>query len=984
MKREVAPDSWLSGQSPSSLKLFFLVRYYLGYDQTTIKEDCTRELLYWQVRRDVLAERLDCSLVESILLGVALHCENCDNNENFPDGINVHNYVPDRVIQEYGEQKILSELMLISKKYPEYDKTEAQNLFIREASKITTFGCFYYTVDESTNNISSIGVSSTGILGFRLGSHLIKETVFHYKWADIWKGQLTSDQMTLTLKGPEHDASNTRKPTLQDLEVNFGYEKYKIEYIVQLCNLLFKINYAINVQSLEEGPLEKLQKLKHVPNLFDESRLRDHFDKDSKRIRAVSDVRGKSIRNRNEMAEKLPKNTIDQPNFPKFYQTNSLQDNATNLNYMNSQLKPRIVSTFLISVPAGSHISHFLKFENIEEKLEDNNRSLKSIFIAKFSLRCKTLSKSSAENIVNIGDKVLAINGTSTEQMTLKDAEKMLTSLNNEVELVLSQGQRNSTDTRNITTKWSKKSKLREKRVFSYDFMESDPESPTKYEQKPNPKPAEESSLEISEKSVHYDSGFDGFECSPVFAEQKQIKNQQIERKELHSHPSKLGKNGKRSDNKESENSISPKENELAFSAHTPEDDVFMSPLLTPPTDKVHFRGQTIKQYNHGDIFKVDLQKVDGSVGIILCDNFQQSGIFVRSLTANGSADLDGHVKPGDRVCKIHGYSLKNSTLDNAIKVLENAPQVVRMEVERWVIPINEYRKSTIDYSSFVTDENIFRVVLSKEASRGDHEVDSLGIAMCGFVDAFCENENEKIPRIYQVHAGGPAQKTGLIKPGDVILSVNGFPMENSTYHDFVYLVRYANGRIKFKVCRPLPGILTPISNCQPRNRLNEQTLIAPKTPTYINTNVRSAETSISRFQVRIHKTANEALGIKIKTYKIDPEKCYTVVRSINPGSLTEKEGNLRPGDIIEQFTFDSPNFTLNRSKPILRESENWMQLIKISTGVLNLTVVRKHENFVHDNNCSQEEICACVINFLSKNCGVRNGFDGPSRETRK
>ncbi len=72
--QEVAPEDWISGKT-QSFKLLFLVKYYVT-DESVIKNVTTRELLYWQIRRDILADRLDCSEVDSILFAaIALQTE---------------------------------------------------------------------------------------------------------------------------------------------------------------------------------------------------------------------------------------------------------------------------------------------------------------------------------------------------------------------------------------------------------------------------------------------------------------------------------------------------------------------------------------------------------------------------------------------------------------------------------------------------------------------------------------------------------------------------------------------------------------------------------------------------------------------------------------------------------------------------------------------------------------------------------------------
>ena len=554
-----------------------------------------------------------------------------------------------------------------------------------------------------------------------------------------------------------------------------------------------------------------------------------------------------------------------------------------------------------------------------------HGKSDKSIYIDRVLPGCE-ISSQNGKGVVVSEDRVLAINGMSIEESSLTEAKNLIAASGSKVELIVSRCQKAEgqfLENENISVK--RRIKRGESIAFDFEFMDSGSE--------------------------------------------------------------KGDKGGNVLPEKQEEQDVSPK-SYLSLNNSSTKDEVFLSPLETSPNNQVSSSspGNKINQVNHGDYFKVDLGRINGALGVVLCDNHSRNGVFVRSLTANGSADLDGQIKPGDRVCKIHGNSVDNIDAKETVTLLRSAPQVVRIELQRWMLPINEYQpRPPPSYDSFVNKNNTFFVTLTKEESRGDEDVDSLGFTASGFADVPCGTSEELIPRIRQLQLGGPAQRVGVIRNGDVILSVNGFPMKNRPYDDFVHTVRASKRNVCLELCRPLPGVLIHTSKCQVRNQAKE-TKQNPSNQNKTTANLRNLEipnfhevheeSQILQMSVQLHKLADESMGIVFKSLNREKqERDLAIVKRITPGSLADVQSDLRPGDLISELRFDSPSFTVNGSKCDFLNNSGTMKLIKQSEGTVQLDILRKGEQFEHLESCSvQKLVCSCLLERVSDIESVKNG----------
>ncbi|XP_037609808.1 FERM and PDZ domain-containing protein 2 isoform X1 [Sebastes umbrosus] len=233
----------------------------------------------------------------------------------------------------------------------------------------------------------------------------------------------------------------------------------------------------------------------------------------------------------------------------------------------------------------------------------------------------------------------------------------------------------------------------------------------------------------------------------------------------------------------------------------------------------------------------VELRKISGSLGISISGgvntNFPNGGIYIRSLVQGGAAERDRRLQSGDRLMEVDGISFHGFTYQQAVERLSNTGEVVTLVVER--VLMNIPRVSTFssgsnqsispttsplrfnscssisttpnaisrDYS-FVNDDNTQEVTLTKNAN---------GL---GFSFLMCEldpptRDFGSLVRIKQLYPGQPAQQSGRIREGDVLLAVNGQSLKELSYPRVLKLFKTAPPEVRLTLSRPAPGILPSI-----------------------------------------------------------------------------------------------------------------------------------------------------------------------------
>ncbi|XP_029484969.2 tyrosine-protein phosphatase non-receptor type 13-like isoform X1 [Oncorhynchus nerka] len=245
-----------------------------------------------------------------------------------------------------------------------------------------------------------------------------------------------------------------------------------------------------------------------------------------------------------------------------------------------------------------------------------------------------------------------------------------------------------------------------------------------------------------------------------------------------------------------------------------------------------------------GGEISVELKKKAGvGLGISIAGGvntgLRHGGIYIKSLVCGGAAEQDGRIQSGDRLLKVDGIRFQGFTYQQAVECLAKTGKVVTLVLERenmnslpWVSlspdtachlsPQSSHRDITQkrnnscpavitpflvkpkDYS-FVSDGNTLEVTLNKR-------LNGLGFSfLVPELEPSKGDSGSGLVRIKKLFPGQPAEESGQIQEGDVILAVNGEPLKGLSYQRVVALLRGSPPEVRLSLCRPAPGILPPI-----------------------------------------------------------------------------------------------------------------------------------------------------------------------------
>ncbi|KAL4641509.1 multiple PDZ domain protein isoform X4 [Arapaima gigas] len=159
------------------------------------------------------------------------------------------------------------------------------------------------------------------------------------------------------------------------------------------------------------------------------------------------------------------------------------------------------------------------------------------------------------------------------------------------------------------------------------------------------------------------------------------------------------------------------------------------------------------------------------------CDTLL-GAIIIHEVYEEGAASKDGRLWAGDQILEVNGVDLRAATHDEAINVLRQTPQRVRLTVYREEAPPREEELW-----------DVFTLELQKRPSQG------LGLSIVG-------RRNDTGVFVSDIVKGGVVEADGRLMQGDQILAVNGEDVRSSTQEAVAGLLKRCIGSIHLEVGR--------------------------------------------------------------------------------------------------------------------------------------------------------------------------------------
>ncbi|XP_045878405.1 multiple PDZ domain protein isoform X3 [Meles meles] len=304
--------------------------------------------------------------------------------------------------------------------------------------------------------------------------------------------------------------------------------------------------------------------------------------------------------------------------------------------------------------------------------------------------------------------------------------------------------------------------------------------------------------------------------------------------------------------------------------------------------------------------------------------------IIIHEVYEEGAACKDGRLWAGDQILEVNGIDLRKATHDEAINVLRQTPQRVRLTLYREEAPYKEE-----DVYDTLTVE------LQKKPGKG------LGLSIVG-------KRNDTGVFVSDIVKGGIADADGRLVQGDQILMVNGEDVRNATQEAVAALLKCSLGTVTLEVGRIKAGPFHSERRPSQSSQMSEGSLSSFTFPLSGSSTSESLESSLkknalaSEIQglrtVEIKKGPTDSLGISIAGGVGSPLGDVPIfIAMMHPNGVAAQTQKLRVGDRIVTICGTSTDgMTHTQAVNLLKNASGSIEMQVVAGG--DVSVVTGHQ----------------------------------------
>ncbi|XP_059677315.1 FERM and PDZ domain-containing protein 2 [Gavia stellata] len=779
---KVAPDGWndqpKKKTSIINFTLFLRIKFFVNHFNV-IQHGLTRHQFYLQLRKDILEERLYCNDETALKLGaLALQAElgNYASEMHGKSYFRVEDYIPASRIEKMTLVYVQRELAKLHRMNRSLFEDEAELEFLKVTQQLPEYGVLFYRVSQEKKGAGGdiiLGICAKGIIVYEVKNHTrIASLRFQWRETERISAHRKKFMIESSFSGKKHTFITDTAKTCK--------------YLLDLCSAQHKFNAQMNSRQLRQNSSEESKFMEIDKSNSAYTAQREHLALIHRLSRSENVLYGANLeslsagmmsKSCDNLSVETNNRTRDKSNLGR--STSGLSQSEMHINLNGKQRSYDYLSIHstqnTISAPGSPAIQKEVLLSGLEREIicvslkrdpkngfgfviiggENVGKLDLGIFIASI------IPGGPADRAGNIkpGGRLISVNNISLEGVSFNTAVKIIQNSPDEVELIISQP----------------KDMYEEKNLSRGNSTSG----------------SEISCVDSGRKKIQ--------DCHTALPKEEDINIDELEKALSWSLAPKLGPRipVPSADNRNVEE---------ADSSHLP------SPSET----------------NSKEIYTVELVKEDGTFGISVTGGINTSvrhgGIYVKSIIPRGPADKDGQIKIGDRLLEVDGISLCGITHKQAVEHLKKSGQIAKLVLERENYQLAEPRLTandrkedqyavvsvatsftdgTKDYC-FLTDDNTFEVKLTKNSG-------GLGFSVLQMEGDACEPLGGAIVRIKRLFPGQPAEENGEIEVGDIILAVNGKPIQGLLYQDVLHLLRGAPSEVTLLLCRPPKGVLPEI-----------------------------------------------------------------------------------------------------------------------------------------------------------------------------
>ncbi|XP_064295165.1 multiple PDZ domain protein isoform X17 [Phalacrocorax carbo] len=272
--------------------------------------------------------------------------------------------------------------------------------------------------------------------------------------------------------------------------------------------------------------------------------------------------------------------------------------------------------------------------------------------------------------------------------------------------------------------------------------------------------------------------------------------------------------------------------------------------------------------------------------------------IIIHEVYEEGAASKDGRLWAGDQILEVNGIDLRNATHDEAINVLRQTPQKVRLTVYR-------------DEAQYKEEDmyDVLNIELQKKPGKG------LGLSIVG-------KRNDTGVFVSDIVKGGIADTDGRLMQGDQILTVNGEDVRNANQEAVAALLKVSEGS------GSLSSFSFPVSGSS-----------APEVfESGLKKNTTASEIQGLR-TVEIKKGPADSLGVSIAGGVGSPLGDVPIfIAMMHPNGVAAQTQKLRVGDrIVSICGTSTEGMTHSQAVSLLKNASGTVELQVVAGGEVSV-----------------------------------------------
>ncbi|XP_058279975.1 multiple PDZ domain protein isoform X5 [Hirundo rustica] len=301
--------------------------------------------------------------------------------------------------------------------------------------------------------------------------------------------------------------------------------------------------------------------------------------------------------------------------------------------------------------------------------------------------------------------------------------------------------------------------------------------------------------------------------------------------------------------------------------------------------------------------------------------------IIIHEVYEEGAASKDGRLWAGDQILEVNGIDLRNATHDEAINVLRQTPQKVRLTVYR-------------DEAQYKEEDmyDVLSIELQKKPGKG------LGLSIVG-------KRNDTGVFVSDIVKGGIADTDGRLMQGDQILTVNGEDVRNANQEAVAALLKCSLGTVRLEVGRIKAGPFHSERRTSQSSQVSEGSgslssfsfpVSGSSAPEIFESGLKknNATSEIQGLRtVEIKKSPADSLGVSIAGGVGSPLGDVPIfIAMMHPNGVAAQTQKLRVGDRIVSICGTSTEcMTHSQAVNILKNASGTIELQVVAGGEVSV-----------------------------------------------